>query len=85
MYKGRGTLYTTVYESMGGRTDRGRSFINYVDRQGGRGDPPNVNTCQRGERGDQKLVNVDKFELFIRLKFKYKNNFLNNLEISVKI
>ena len=36
-------------------------FINYVDRQGGRGDSSNVNTCQRGGRGDQRLVNVDKF------------------------
>ena len=42
-------------------------FINYVDRLWGRGDSPNVNTCQRGGGGDQRFVNVDKFELFIRL------------------
>ena len=36
-----------------------------------------------GGRGDQRLVNVDKFELFIRLiNSNTKAIFLNNLEIS---
>ena len=44
---------------------------------------PNVNTSQRGGGEDQRLVNVDKFELFIRLiNSNTKAIFLNNLEIS---
>ena len=36
-----------------------------------------------GGGGDQRLVNVDKFELFIRLiNSNTKTIFLNNLEIS---